>query len=280
MRIPKAESVLPWFTALVSQNGILASVLWLLVLIMNRPFTILEEWVKQGRIHLLLNRFDVHQPRWSPQWEPPISDGILPAGLSDKELFEFAMKDVKSLGWSAVPLHNRPPTEIQAQDDEQDALRALEEFVRKGMWRSSRRRNTSKARSTRRAASIWRILRSGRFSVQAYVDLHGLNLQEARFVLEEFLLESVRAGFTCVRVIHGRGRHSHKHHPVLKENIQRWLCTRRMSRHVIAYTSARRCDGGGGAVYVLLAEVNPVGRSAKRRQKVRPRAEVCGPALA
>jgi DNA-nicking Smr family endonuclease len=25
-----------------------------------------------------------------------------------------------------------------------------------------------------------------------------------------------------------------------------------MSRHVTAYTSARRCDGGGGAVYVLL----------------------------
>jgi DNA-nicking Smr family endonuclease len=95
-------------------------------------------------------------------------------------------------------------------------------------------------------------LRSGRFSVQAHLDLHGLNLQEARFALEEFLFESVRTGFTCVRVIHGRGRHSHKHHPVLKENIQRWLCTRRMSRRVIAYTSARRCDGGGGAVYVLL----------------------------
>jgi hypothetical protein len=28
-------------------------------------------------------------------------------------------------------------------------------------------------------------------------------------VLDEFLLESVRAGFSCVRVIHGRGRHSH-----------------------------------------------------------------------
>ncbi|PYS27799.1 MAG: hypothetical protein DMG11_15120 [Acidobacteria bacterium] len=95
-------------------------------------------------------------------------------------------------------------------------------------------------------------LRSGRFSVQAHLDLHGLNLQEARFILDEFLLESVRAGFSCVRVIHGRGRHSHKHHPVLKDNVQRWLCTRRMSRHVIAYSSARRCDGGGGAVYVLL----------------------------
>src|SRR5262249_11348218 len=72
----------------------------------------------------------------------------------------------------------------------------------------------------------------------------------ARFALEEFLFESLRAGFSCVRVIHGRGRHSHKHHPILKENVQRWLCTRRMSRHVIAYSSARRCDGGGGAVSV------------------------------
>ena len=51
----------------------------------------------------------------------------LPDGLPDNELFELAMKDVKSLGWSAVPLHNRPPVEIQPQDEEQDALRALEE---------------------------------------------------------------------------------------------------------------------------------------------------------
>jgi len=91
-------------------------------------------------------------------------------------------------------------------------------------------------------------LRSGRFSVQAHIDLHGLNLQDARFILEEFLLESIRSGFTCVRVIHGRGRHSYKHRSVLKENIHRWLWTRRMSRHVIAYTSARRCDGGGEVV--------------------------------
>jgi DNA-nicking Smr family endonuclease len=79
-----------------------------------------------------------------------------------------------------------------------------------------------------------------------------LNLAEARFDLESFLFDSARRGRRCVRVIHGRGRHSHKHYPVLKENIQRWLASRRLSRHVIAYTSARRCDGGGGAVYVLL----------------------------
>jgi DNA-nicking Smr family endonuclease len=218
---------------------------------MDKPFAILEEWVKQGRIHL------------SDQITAPVMPVIddeprdfvvesLPEGLSDAELFELAMKDVKSLGWSAVPLHNRPPVEIQSQDEEQDALRALEEFVRNGNIELEHTGEYIEGSVHPRGRLYLDDLRSGRFAVQAHIDLHGLNLQEARFILEEFLLESVRVGFTCVRVIHGRGRHSQTDHAVLKEYVQRWLCTRRMSRHVIAYTSARRCDGGGGAVYVLL----------------------------
>lgn len=211
---------------------------------MNKPFAILEDWVRQGRIRLSED----------PVAEPlkPVPMESLPDDLPDDQLFEFAMRGVKSLGWSAVPLHNRPPTEIQAQDDEQDALRALEEFVRRGNVEIEQTAEYIEGSVQPHGRLYLDDLRSGRFSVQAHLDLHGLNLQEARFVLDEFLLESVRAGFSCVRVIHGRGRHSRKHHPVLKENIQRWLCTRRMGRHVIAYTSARRCDGGGGAVYVLL----------------------------
>ena len=211
---------------------------------MNRPFAILQDWVREGRIRLS------DDAAAEPAKPAPLEE--LPADLPDDQLFEFAMRGVKSLGWSAVPLHNRPPKEIQAQDDEQDALRALEEFVRNGNVEIEQTAEYIEASVQPHGRLYLNDLRSGRFSVQAHLDLHGLNLQEARFVLDEFLLESVRAGFSCVRVIHGRGRHSHKHHPVLKENIQRWLCTRRMGRHVIAYTSARRCDGGGGAVYVLL----------------------------
>jgi len=215
---------------------------------MDKPFAILEQWVREGRIHLS------HDPV-SAQIDDDRTDFLvedMPEGLSDDELFEFAMRDVKSLGWSAVPLHNRPPIEIQAQDEEQDALRALEEFVRDGNVEIEHTAEYIEASVQPHGRLYLDDLRSGRFSVQAHLDLHGLNLQDARFVLEEFLLESIRAGFTCVRVIHGRGRHSHKHHTIQKENIQLLLCTRRMSRHVIAYTSARRCDGGGGAVYVLL----------------------------
>src|SRR4249919_2338141 len=95
---------------------------------MDKPFAILEQWVREGRIRLS----DEPAAATAVEDVDDLPAESVPEGLSDEQLFEFAMKDVKSLGWSAVPLHNRPPTEIQAQDDENDALRALEEFVRNG----------------------------------------------------------------------------------------------------------------------------------------------------
>lgn len=221
---------------------------------MHRPFEILDEWIREGRIRLSMEPAAEPEPNdgWSNGESRDIPIEPLPPGLSEEELFAFAMKDVRSLGWSAVPLHNRPPMEIQTQDDEQQALRALEEFVREGNVEIEQTAEYIEASVQPHGRLYLDDLRSGRFSVQAHLDLHGLTPADARFILEEFLLESVRSGFSCVRVIHGRGRHSRKHHPILKENVQRWLCTRRMGRHVIAYTSARWCDGGGGAVYVLL----------------------------
>src|ERR687887_347897 len=98
---------------------------------MDKPFAILEQWVRDGRIHLSQVRpQDSSGTRRAAELRDFVVD--LPDGLSDEELFDFAMKDVKSLGWSAVPLHNRAPVEIQSQDEEQDALRALEAFVRNG----------------------------------------------------------------------------------------------------------------------------------------------------
>jgi DNA-nicking Smr family endonuclease len=172
--------------------------------------------------------------------------------MKDDDLFDHAMKGVKALGWSAVPLHHRPPMEIRPQDDEADALRALQHFMGHGDVEIEQTAEYIERAVQPRGRLYLDDLRSGRFSVQAWLDLHGMNQQEARFALDEFILAAVRASLTCVRVIHGRGRHSHKHEPVLKGSIQRWLCARRLGRHVVAYTSARLCDGGGGAVYILL----------------------------
>ena len=211
---------------------------------MHKPFAVLEDLIRDGRIKFANGSFNGEQRDFA------VPD--LPAGMADEDLFGHAMQDVKALGWSAVPLHHRPPLEIQIQNDEAEALRALEEFLKHGDVEVEHTPEYIEAAVQPGGRLYLNDLRSGRFSVQAWLDLHGMNQAEARFALDEFILASVRASLSCVRVIHGRGRHSHKKEPILKDAIQRWLCSRRLGRYVIAYTSARLCDGGGGAVYVLL----------------------------
>lgn len=95
-------------------------------------------------------------------------------------------------------------------------------------------------------------LRRGELSVQAHLDLHGRSAEEAHEATVKFLLGARRAGKRVVLVVHGRGRHSEGGVPVLKSKLVRWLGRSGLSRHVLAFTSARPADGGAGAVYVLL----------------------------
>ncbi len=95
----------------------------------------------------------------------------------------------------------------------------------------------------------FRKLARGKYSVQAECDLHGLNVTDARDTLQGFLEECLRRGYTCVRVVHGKGRGSGHGGPVLKRKVDGWL---RQWDKVLAFVSARQADGGTGAVYVLL----------------------------
>jgi DNA-nicking Smr family endonuclease len=211
---------------------------------MHRPFEVLESFIRDGRITFKKELAVPATP------EPAVID--MPTGLADDELFAHAMKDVTALGWSATPLHPRPPIAIAPQDNEALALVALADFIRRGDVDVETSAEYIEGASRPEGRLYLDDLRAGRFAVQACLDLHGLNRVEARFALDEFIIEAVRLGLCCIRVVHGRGRHSPKSDPVLKESVQRWLLTRRLSRHVAAFTSARRCDGGSGAVYVLL----------------------------
>jgi DNA-nicking Smr family endonuclease len=95
-------------------------------------------------------------------------------------------------------------------------------------------------------------LRAGTYSIQGQLDLHGLDREEAHAAVEDFVPAMCRFRSCCVKIIHGRGINSPGDRAVLKESLQRWLSTRRMGRHVVAYASAPNSDGGVGAVYVLL----------------------------
>jgi DNA-nicking Smr family endonuclease len=59
----------------------------------------------------------------------------------------------------------------------------------------------------------------------------------------------MRSGYTCVRIVHGKGLRSGPNGPVLKQRVDQWL---RRFEAVLAFVSARQADGGTGAVYVLL----------------------------
>jgi DNA-nicking Smr family endonuclease len=97
-----------------------------------------------------------------------------------------------------------------------------------------------------------RRLRAGDFAVQSYLDLHGMTAAEARIAVDRFLTRAHRDGHRCVLLVHGRGLNSKDQVPVLKNRITAWLARGSWARLVLAFTSARPCDGGAGALYVLL----------------------------
>lgn len=99
---------------------------------------------------------------------------------------------------------------------------------------------------------VMRRLRAGELAIQAHLDLHGFTAEEAHRALVEFILRAMSLGQRCVLVIHGRGRNSPDQRSVLKNGVREWLTHGELGRRVLAFSSARLRDGGGGATYVLL----------------------------
>lgn len=96
---------------------------------------------------------------------------------------------------------------------------------------------------------VFRRLRRADFRVEAELDLHGLNLNEARATLPAFVAAALYQRMRIVRIIHGKGLRSGNRGPVLRTLVNDML--RRMSA-VLAFASAREVDGGSGACLVLL----------------------------
>ncbi len=93
-------------------------------------------------------------------------------------------------------------------------------------------------------------LHDGQFSVQDCLDLHGCTVPEAESELDQFVFESSKKGHRCIKIIHGRGLRSVKG-PRIKDAVVKRLAGH-FRRDIIAFVTARQCDGGLGALYVLL----------------------------
>jgi DNA-nicking Smr family endonuclease len=169
----------------------------------------------------------------------------------DSELFREAVRDVKPMKvrLPAPPGGRKPPP--RAQFTAADRALVLVESLQD----PAENMDTGDEITFRRDGvqdQVIRKLRRGEYRVEAVCDLHGLRVDEAKEALRQFLAESLAHRLRCVRVIHGKGKGSGPRGPVIKTAVNMIL---RKTAPVLAFTSARRIDGGTGAINVLLSQV-------------------------
>jgi len=175
---------------------------------------------------------------------------------SENELFLEAMAKVKP-----IPRGNRIEHSFISgspvgpdYDSENETLLKLENLVKFGEgFVVADTSEYIEGRGHNVHPEITQRLHRGDFSIQAHIDLHGLGVEAARNAFEIFLKDSITTGKKAVLIVHGRGLSS-PDQPVLKTRVIQWLTCGTWRKWVIAFTSARSCDGGAGATYVLLRQ--------------------------
>jgi len=187
--------------------------------------------------------------------EKPLSEKLPPA-KDDEELFREAMSRVKEIKeFRSIPYEpprrKTGPKATQRKDESSSIQSHLLDIVtgKAPIDIENTPEYVQWVNPTGRAEFL-SLLQRGAFSVQDYIDLHGYTVVEAREALEAFIREARRKTLRCIKIIHGRGLRSVRG-PVLKRAVCQWL-ERDFRKYVIAYTTARKQDGGLGAVYVLL----------------------------
>ncbi|HMK60246.1 MAG TPA: Smr/MutS family protein [Dissulfurispiraceae bacterium] len=175
----------------------------------------------------------------------------------DEQLFRAEMRDVREIEeYRKIPVRRRGISHMnRLVHPDEEAARVLSEI--------SSGKRPIKLEDTQEyvewtnlkagyTSAVAKKLHEGRFAIQDYIDLHGYTVDEAEAKISDFLRSSVNSGLRCVKIIHGRGLKSPKG-PVLKISLVKWL-SGKYRKNVVAFSTARRCDGGLGAVYVLLRE--------------------------
>lgn len=223
----------------------------------NRPFKDLDRLLKQSGMQLTQN--EPHLPGCIP--DQPLSPH------QEDRLFTKAMSEVEPLKSNH---HWRPPLKKSIHpstrtDEEQYVRDALQQLVQTGTgYCVADTSEYMEAASPGIGREILRRLHQGRYAIQAHIDLHGLRSKDAEEVLQNFIRRAILKGHRAVMVIHGRGLSSPKT-PVLKKLVYIWLTRGPFRKWVIALASARPCDGGAGATYILLRQRPATSRERKNR---------------
>jgi DNA-nicking Smr family endonuclease len=177
-----------------------------------------------------------------------------PPGDDDAALFQRSVEDVDPIAGPDRITPSSEPRKAPVPDEDGQWREFARELIR-GQVRFNLRWSDEfvEGRTDAVSEETMERLRAGRFSWLDHLDLHGMIRVEARQAVDRFISQARIQGHRCVLIVHGRGKGSEGGTPVLKEKLVAWL-TREggPGAHVLAFCTARPCDGGFGAVYVLL----------------------------
>ncbi|WP_374488590.1 Smr/MutS family protein [Zoogloea sp.] len=159
-----------------------------------------------------------------------------------------AVQPLKDKGLAEINKPQPAPRPIKREEDEQSVLRETLEAPLSFEDRLDMGDEAAYLR-TGLPRRVLTDLRRGRWVVQAELDLHGMNRDEARASLAQFIALALHQGKRCLRVVHGRGHGSPGRIPILKQLSRGWLAQR---EDILAFCQAKPHDGGEGALLVLL----------------------------
>ncbi|PHV13133.1 Smr/MutS family protein [Chitinimonas sp. BJB300] len=183
------------------------------------------------------------QPRRHAQATPPTQE-------DDASLLRRALAGVEPLRHPLPYLHPHhpiPPWPLQHPLDEHDVIHdAMSDFW---PWDEIDSNEALLYMRPGQRLDTLKKLRKAHWPVQGQLDLHSMNSDQARTAVSSFLHGSVIKGKRCIRIVHGKGLSSKNREPVLKNKLRNWLIQR---DEVLAFCQAPVCDGGTGAVLVLL----------------------------
>jgi DNA-nicking Smr family endonuclease len=102
----------------------------------------------------------------------------------------------------------------------------------------------------------------GEMTIDARLDLHGLNLAQAESAVTSFIRRAAAADYRCVLVVTGKGRRSHDTpsdafemdapRGRIRTEAPHWLNRPSLRPLILAVREAHYRHGGGGALYVML----------------------------